>query len=138
MKFDKFNTMVIALLPAVIMVVALAFGLMFHANVCCGELVQCPNCKATVDTSTNSYHYSVVRRSYGSSGGYSYGSSGGTATPTQVMELPRPKQVIQKIRSLLNRSQGSSGGYSYGSAGGTQLPVATPKAAAEPVTSKKQ
>ena len=49
------------------------------------------------------YRSYVRTTSYGSSGGYSYGSSGGTATPTQVMSLPRPKAIIQKIRSLLKR-----------------------------------
>lgn len=53
--------------------------------------------------STGGYSYSVRTTSYGSSGGYSYGSSGGTATPTQVMSLPKPKAIIQKIRSLLKR-----------------------------------
>jgi len=49
------------------------------------------------------YRSYVRTTSYGSSGGYSYGSSGGTATPTQVMSLPRPKAILQKIRSLLKR-----------------------------------
>lgn len=53
--------------------------------------------------STGGYSYSVRTTSYGSRGGYSYGSSGGTATPTQVMSLPKPKAILQKIRSLLKR-----------------------------------
>lgn len=119
------------------------FGLLVCAGPTYGDLVSCPNCRATIDTSTNNYHYSrnngssggyhtAYSYSYGSSGGYSYGSSGGTATPTQVLPVVRPVQkLFNPLRSVLRRNTVTP--YSVEVVETTQVPLAaaTPKASAK-------